>query len=276
MDFDLFKCIVDQARGFITSYVVQLRGEPLIHPRFTDMVHYIRQTVPSSSIWFNTNGLLLTPAITDRLLRTGVNGIYFSIDAATEDVYRGIRIGSNFRQVLGNIDYLLQARPLHKMAIQPEVGVSFVIQSQNRHEKKAFLRSWLRQVDFVRFYSKVEMDRRRPAKFFQPRGSKKACESLWNSITVLSDGTVVPCCGDLNPMEPLGNICKDPLEAVVARGRYIEMRGLHLAGKMDTIPLCKDCDTWMAYETRQRTFFNPPITVNRNPLSECWAMVKRS
>ena len=270
MKFDLFTTLIDQARGFITSYVAQLRGEPLVHPRFGDMIEYVRHTVPSASIWFNTNGLLLTPALTDRLLRTGVNGIYFSIDAATEETYGEIRIGSNFAVVMQNIEYLLAVRSEGRGSIRPEIGVSFVLQDRNRHEKKPFLKKWLRTVDRVQFYTLVEMDRRRPVKFFKPKGPRTPCKSLWNSVAVLTDGTVVPCCGDLTPVESLGNVRQTSLEEIISGGRYLELRRLHVAGEVKSIPLCRECDTWMAYEARSHTMPGSGVTLSRNPLSESW------
>jgi len=275
MDFGLFKTIVDQAAEFIKIYIPQGAGEPLLHPKFPDMMDYIRQKSPEANIWFNTNGLLLKPELTDRLLASGIDLISFSIDAATADIYQRIRIGGDYDCLLHNIHYLLKARKRKRSLLKTKVGVSFVIQDLNRSQKKAFLRHWLPKVDQVVFYTKAEIDRSRPKMFFQPKCSRTPCESLWKSIAVAVDGTVVPCCGDVRAEEPLGNVKVNSLSEIVGKGRHLELRQMHLNGDFSGSRLCASCKTWMAYEKFTCHIPSTGIRLTRNPLSEYWELSKK-
>jgi len=280
MDFEVFKQIVDKSHDIITTYNTQLRGEPFIHPRFCDMLAYIREKAPDAKICFNTNGMLLTPELIDRCLEIGVDNFFFSIDAADPEVYDIIRIRSDLARVEKNIKYLLDARENPSLKHRPEVNVSFVLQEDNEHEKHQFLQHWLGRADSICFYTKMEFDGSRLDRFFEPAGPRKPCESLYHSIAVLSDGAVVPCCGDSTPHEVLGYIQDASLREIAAGGRYQEMRRLHEAGQAGEISLCKDCDTWIAYETKQLeqkirpegALFRRPCTITQSPVSETWTL----
>jgi len=280
MDFDLFKTTIDRSKDIISSYIPQLRGEPFLHPRFLDMLAYLRGRAPSSYVAFNTNGYFMNKHHVDEMLGIGVNCVYISIDAATAETYRQVRLRSEFDRVVANVRYLLEAREKPGLPMRPEVAVSFVLQDINRHEKQDFLATWLGRVERVTFYSKVEFDRSRPIRFFEPaNASRVPCQSLWNSLAVLCDGSVVPCCGDLTPLERLGYIQDQDLRAIATGDRLAALRRAHLDHRFDEIELCRGCDTWVAYETRSL----PPgeivrpgalrgeVKVQQTPVSETWS-----
>lgn len=274
MEFETFCQVIDQSCEVISNFCPQGAGEPLIHPRFPEMISYIREKRPDANIWFNTNGLLLTKKLTDQLLKIGIDQIYFSIDAATPDVYEKIRIGGNYKELIQNIKYLLKARKRASCQIKPRVGVSFVLQEANRLQKKKFLKYWLPKVEQVVFYKKAELDRSRPDLFFKPKGARKPCESLWNMIAVSIDGTVVPCCGDVAREEPLGNINMKSLAKIAGAGRHLDLRCLHLEGKFSESKLCGPCKTWMASEKFSCCLNSSGLSVTRNAISECWELRK--
>lgn len=280
MDFDLYKHVIDQSCDIITVYHTQLRGEPFMHPRFLDMLAYTREKAPRASISFNTNGYLMTADLVDRALAIGVNSWSISIDAAKPATYEKIRVRSDLARVEANIDHLLRARENPALQVRPEVNVSFVLQDENDGEKEEFLRRWLARVDNVLFYTKVNFDRSRPARFFEPAPGRKPCQSLDHSMAVLSDGAVTPCCGDITPLEVLGYIQDKPLREIAGAGRYVEMRNLHAEGRADSIPVCASCDTWIAYEKKSwdakirpaGAFWPKHCTVTQSPVSEIWTM----
>ena len=43
MDVDLFKSVVDQAVGEIEFITLASRGEPTIHPKFNELMDYLRE-----------------------------------------------------------------------------------------------------------------------------------------------------------------------------------------------------------------------------------------
>ena len=57
-----------------------------------------------------TNGSLVRPEVTDRLVHSGLDAIWFSFNGATRETFERI-MGVSYDRVVANIDYLLSVRP---------------------------------------------------------------------------------------------------------------------------------------------------------------------
>ncbi len=99
-------------------------GEPLCNPLLTDMVRVVKAA--GCRVGFSTNGSLLSLPLAEDLVRSGLDWISFSVDAAEADTYESIRKGASFSKLLSNIDCLNQVkRSLHKT--NPKMMMVFVI-----------------------------------------------------------------------------------------------------------------------------------------------------
>jgi len=83
-------------------------GEPLAHPRIAEMVKKAKKI--GSSVELITNGTLLTPDMSRRLLDAGLNMLWVSLDGATPESYADVRLGSALPEVLANITAFRKAR----------------------------------------------------------------------------------------------------------------------------------------------------------------------
>src|SRR5258706_244983 len=82
MDWNLFTKVVDDLKQFPQKLkIINLYkdGESLIHPRFTDMVRYLRDANVTERIWLKTNGFLLSPEYNERLVNCGLGMIGVSL-----------------------------------------------------------------------------------------------------------------------------------------------------------------------------------------------------
>ena len=107
MPFETFTRLVDQ---FPTMTELQLQGlgEPMMHPRFFDMVAYA--AARGIEVSTNSNLTLLTPARAERLVRSGLHRLQVSIDGATPETYERIRVRSNWQRVIGNLEGLVATK----------------------------------------------------------------------------------------------------------------------------------------------------------------------
>ena len=69
-------------------------GEPMLHPKITEMVEYAKSQ--GCRIWLNTNGTLLGPSVERRerlrrMIAAGIDLIEFSVDAGDAEVYMKVR-----------------------------------------------------------------------------------------------------------------------------------------------------------------------------------------
>src|SRR6059058_2963721 len=103
--FDEFTRLVDQFEGLVE---LQGLGEPMMHPRFFDMVAYASDK--GIKVSTNSNLTLLNVRRAEQCVRSGLEWLHVSIDGATPETYERIRARSRFERVVGNLAMLLEAR----------------------------------------------------------------------------------------------------------------------------------------------------------------------
>jgi len=107
MEWDVF---VRALAGFPGLEELQLQGlgEPLMHPRFFDMVRYAADR--GIRVSTNSNLTLLNRERAQRCVESGLEWLHVSIDGASAETYERIRIRSHFDRVLENLRGLVAAK----------------------------------------------------------------------------------------------------------------------------------------------------------------------
>jgi len=122
MDWDQFCSVVDSS-DCIEHVELQGEGEPLMHPRFFDMISYIHSKHPLAKISFITNGSLFTQENIDAILDSAINKIFVSIESADESEFQKIR-GGKLARVKRGISALVAAK---KSSSKPAPIIGFAI-----------------------------------------------------------------------------------------------------------------------------------------------------
>ena len=144
----LFMRIVDEGYEHkCPSISIQGWNEPLYMKKIFDYIDYANKK-DFIDIMLNSNGSLLDEEKIKRILNSGLTRIRFSMDAATEETYRKVRLEEGFDNIKKNISSLMDAREKGGYKL-PLVGVSFCEISTNTHEKQLFIDTWSKIVDFV-------------------------------------------------------------------------------------------------------------------------------
>ncbi|HJV86029.1 MAG TPA: radical SAM protein [Noviherbaspirillum sp.] len=107
MDFDLFCRLVNQFPQ-MTELQLQGLGEPLLHPRFFDMVRYAADR--GIEVSTNTNMTVMSETGAEACVRSGLNTLHVSLDGATAATYQEIRVRSRFARVLRNLRRVVHAK----------------------------------------------------------------------------------------------------------------------------------------------------------------------
>ncbi len=143
MKFETFTRLIDDL-PHLQELHLQGLGEPMMHPRFADMVaHASRRGIKVST---NSNLTLLNPARAERCVTSGLDTVHVSLDGATAETYERIRVRAHFDRVLGNVRLLLDARR-RLGSITPHLRLVMVIMRQNLHELPDIVRL-ARQYEF--------------------------------------------------------------------------------------------------------------------------------
>src|SRR4051812_25251056 len=107
MHWETFTGILDQFPQLQELHLQGL-GEPMMHPRFFDMVTYAAER--GIHVSTNSNFTLLTRARAQRAVQSGLEWAHVSIDGATAETYERIRVRSRLEKVVGNLAGLLEAK----------------------------------------------------------------------------------------------------------------------------------------------------------------------
>lgn len=136
MPFETFCRLVDE---FPAMKELQLQGlgEPLLHPRFFDMVRYA--VARGASVSTNTNLTALSPRRAEECVASGLQNLYVSLDAADPAAYEYIRVGSRFKRVVRNLELLVEAKRRLASAL-PEIHLVAVAMRRNLEELPGLVR----------------------------------------------------------------------------------------------------------------------------------------
>ena len=134
MAWEAYTSIVDQLPA-LSELHLQGLGEPLLHPRFFDMVRYAAARGVAVSL--NTNLTLLTPAKAELAATCGLHAIHVSVDGATPETYERIRVDARFDRLERNMLRLVDA--LRRHASPTELRVTAVAMRENLDELAALV-----------------------------------------------------------------------------------------------------------------------------------------
>lgn len=130
MDFDLFVRLLDELPEL---EVLQLQGlgEPMMHPRFFDMVALAAGR--GIKVGTNTNLTLLSLRRAEQCVTSGLAELHASVDGATAETYERIRVRAHFDRIVRNLEGLADARRRLGRAT-PRIRMVVVAMRQNLHE----------------------------------------------------------------------------------------------------------------------------------------------
>ncbi|MHC5211455.1 MAG: phosphopantetheine-binding protein [Planctomycetota bacterium] len=244
MPFELFRKCADEvaAQAPDTECWFSFCGEPLLEPEaLLRMIEYGKQ-VGLGSLNVNSNGMLLTPELTDRLVDSGVDLIVFGVDGFSKATYERIRAGGERDVLYENIRRLLRVRQARNTG--PDVQVQFIEMDENVHELEAFKQYWLDQGAVVKVRNKLSWGGTFETPMQEPWEERIPCPWAVTMMHVFWDGRVPRCPGDTEGDEGVGNAWDESLQTLWGRlGTYREH---HLERRFDLLPeRCGTCKDWM-------------------------------
>ena len=212
-------------------------AEPLTHEDFFAFTE-VAASQGVHDIRMITNGILLSPQQTEKILHSAVTNIFISVDAASKETYSTIR-GSGFEKVITNIDYLLERRRELSLKI-PFIRVSFVNMKKNTAELPDFLAYWHGKVDFIDVQpgEDLSVNPYDEANFLY-REKRIQCISPWQRLSILANGDIIPCCSFYGRYIPIGNIESSTLHEAWTSPAMKQVRNNLLNGTSSVCEICQ-------------------------------------
>ena len=125
MNFKLFKKIVDEANKIgVGAITIASRGEPTLHKQFIEMVEHLGKQENIFEIKINTNGNYLTEKICHAILKNKVTQIIISADHYIKKDYERLRLNSDFKKTVENVDRLFNIRKKYYSKSIIEIRIS--------------------------------------------------------------------------------------------------------------------------------------------------------
>jgi MoaA/NifB/PqqE/SkfB family radical SAM enzyme len=249
MDFDLYKKIIDDICAFDEPLKV-LRlykdGEPLLNPRFTEMIAYAKRRGCAKSIDTTTNGSLLKHEFNQRLIDAGIDRINISVEGVTAEHYRTFsRYSLDFDSFVANI------RDLYEHRGGCEICVKICGDTLTEDEKAAFYRIFGDISDRI-FIEHVapcwpEYDMQGITVnscvgiYGQPIKEVSVCPYLFYSLSINSDGKASLCFLDWARKLIVGDANVESIKEIWNGNRLYEYRKMHLEMRRKQHPVCGSC-----------------------------------
>ena len=250
MSMDLFKSLVDQISEIPTIKQVNLfyGGEPLMHPRYMDMLEYVTRVPRRFRAVISTNGCLWNHEYSELVCDRELPWVHFSLDGVGAK-HEEIRVGSNYDAVKKNIEDLLETRGDRKL---PVITTNLVFCDHTRKDVEDFVREWqgkrmtvvidtLMTPDFK--YSKLkEMETALGLELKDQADYNEICSSMNTYMGVLWDGRTVSCCNYFEGQIEMGDANKTPLQKIFYEERYSNLRKMEETKNYPEGHPCKNCD----------------------------------
>lgn len=224
IDFALFKKIIDDNPQLEFILLFQW-GEPLLHPKICEMIKYAKERKIRTML--TTNGTLLDDGLTNRIIKSGLDRITFSVDGINQ-TYEKIR-GFDYLQLEKIVKRFKRIKETLNSPIK--IDISMVVTRETEQDVAAYLSRWQREVDRVQLIPQLD---------YSNSTRKKKCRELWRgAMVVLWDGRVVPCCADYDAQMVIGDAKRESLRKIWNGERIICLRQSHNRGNF--FGLCKTC-----------------------------------
>ena len=244
MSIDLWRRCADEIAAVAprTDCWFSFCGEPLLEPDLLLRMLDYGKRAGLRCLNVNTNGLLMTPELGDRLLKSPASLIVIGIDGFSRETYSRLRVGGDRDAVYANVEHLLRAR--RARGAGPEIQVQFIEMRENAHELEPFRRHWLARGATLKVRHQLSWGGRLETPLCVPPDERIPCPWAMTMMHVFWDGRVPRCPGDVEGDEGVGNAWDASLAELWARlGAYREK---HMERRFHALPdRCATCKDWM-------------------------------
>ncbi|MFH1452233.1 MAG: radical SAM protein [archaeon] len=241
MPENIFKKIINESMGHKELKLIKpsLYGEPALTPHIFERLRYIREKLPKVKIKLISNGSEMNSEKIDIIFNENLcDEINFSLDADKKETFEEFK-NISWDKVIANINYFIEKNNGLEKPIK--IVLSFVCTPENKGQLGNFKKRWRGRVQKFHIGSESGLLRR---KNYINKRTSIYCSQIFDRINFLSDGRAVLCCLDPFGEVIVGNINNQTVSEIWNGPILKKIRGFHLRGDKNMIPLCSKCDEW--------------------------------
>lgn len=251
IEYQLFQNIIDDIRlsfGTVKKIVLVGRGEPLLHPQISDMIAYTAKQQAAEQIEILTNGMNLTPQLSNKLVDAGLNTLRISVNGLSAmDYQKHCNTKVDFDRYIEQIKYLYHNKK--EMILYIKI-INYMVDTEEKREKFRQIFSPICDIINIEnlFETDCEIDFRRLTKEYDKltysqntttQVQTKICSSPFYILQIDEDGSVLPCCNEAADVISLGNVRKMSVGDIWIQKSYSLQR--RMLDGVTGIPFCETC-----------------------------------
>ena len=264
-----FKHLMDEVGPYLFSLDLFNWGEPFINKDLIPMIEYMQPFNIYSSVSTNFD-IKMTEGIAERIVSSGLSKLIISADGASQESYEKYRVGGKLDNVLRNMKGVAAAKQ-RAPSSTPQIFWRFLVFRHNEHEierAKGMAEEMGVELELCAPYVAVAEEKYRDwvstiPQFnkYTPTGEEStqklqrgpvtkdgACDCLWMSAAINSNGSVSPCCGIWEEKHDFGKIDEGGFWEVWNSQTYRAARSFMRTGAPTGMNLiCEKCpipDIW--------------------------------
>jgi MoaA/NifB/PqqE/SkfB family radical SAM enzyme len=249
MDFNLYKKIISDICEFekpIKVLRLYKDGEPLLNPRFSDMIKFAKDKNCSDRIDTTTNASLLTAAKNLEIIEAGLDRINISIEGVNDSQYQNFsNYKIEFEKLLDTIRHLYENRK------QCEIIIKINGDALEEDDKKKFYEIFGNIADGVYIehimscWPEFELNGVEINQEYGIYGQKikevKVCPYVFYSFSINSDGTASTCFLDWSRKLVIGDAKVENVRDIWLGDKLFQFQRMFLSMKRKEHPVCGLC-----------------------------------
>jgi len=248
MKWDLYKKIISDIKLFefhIKTLRLYAFGEPLLNPKFSDMVKYAKDEQIAETIDTTTNGSLFSPKLNLKIIEAGIDRINISVIGINAEQYKSFSNYSiNFEKYVDNIAHLYHNR--NKCIIFIKINGDVISKEDQQKFLEIFtpISNGIGIEHIINCWQLPELDNiknKEVGVYGQPLSHVEICPYILYSYCVQFNGEVSACFLDWNRKLIIGDVKEQSLVDIWNSDRMNNLRKLMLRMLRFSHPICKSC-----------------------------------
>ena len=242
MEESLFRKIADECgRNFVTRISPYLMNEPLIDKDLPRRIAYLSKRVkPWTKIKLSTNGALLTPEVSERLIDAGLRRLWVSVQGYSQETY-GQSMSLDLKSVLNNIDVFLEMKKRRKAKL-PKLLITTLRTKIVEHELEEAARYWaMRGVEWRLHNPDNRSGEDISNLSTQKIEFRRRCDLFLKQAYILYNGDMILCCHDWGRTVVLGNVAESSIKEIWNSKKYLDLIREYQAGDFSNLAICRNC-----------------------------------
>ena len=217
-------------------------GEPLLDPHIVERIKIAKlKNIP---VYFSCNPNNMNEDLLRSLLDIGLDYLKYSVEGLDAEIirkYRGVKVDMEQIYNIINKSIELVERNNYRTLV---ILTTLLFGKTNEENTDAFLKEWYGQDLFAYIKNAHHAWIYKDDDNFSNTSQymRSFCEHPWMTVSILYDGTVVPCPLDYDGILAMGSVKEQSLEEIWNSKKYREFRKGHAESSFPECHYCSICD----------------------------------